>query len=290
VTMIGRVNPEASCGRAAIVDVRSPGQKGPSRTFFQVVLGLQPKQMESFDGGQPAGWRVNPDGSDSGTSGHWALGTPERSVAFEYTLQPGAAYSGSSAFVTGLSADELDNVDGKTTLESAPFGVRDLREPHLSYQVYFVATDFAQELLVPAASGFMRVDASLEGGNWVEVDRVSGMATGWQRRLARLSEKMAVGLAQAAQVRFRFVVEEATVSGAPVIEAVLDDVGIFAEATACDPGAAVPAEIPPPPPPAEGCSCDLGRGSTGATRVTLAPLLLLLALGLSSRRRRNPRR
>jgi hypothetical protein len=35
------------------------------------------------------GWTVNPDGNDTATTGRWELGTPERSDAFEFVVQPG---------------------------------------------------------------------------------------------------------------------------------------------------------------------------------------------------------
>jgi MYXO-CTERM domain-containing protein len=284
MSLPGRVNADATCGRPFTVDVRTPGAKGPSRTIFQSVVGLVPKQVESFDGGQAAGWRVNPDGSDTGTVGRWAQGTPQPSVAFGYTLQPGAAYSGSSAFVTGIPVDELDsdNVDGKTTVESAAFGIKQLREPHLSYQVYFVSTDFAQELLVPAPAGALRVEAAVDGGAWTEVDRMVGMATGWQRRLVRLTDKLGPAVGTGAEVRFRFIAEETTDSAVPIVEAILDDVGIFAESAGCDAAATV-TETPPPPPDQGGCSC-----STVPGRSPPAGLLLALAFAaLAVRRRRG---
>jgi MYXO-CTERM domain-containing protein len=287
VAVPGRVNAAAACAQEFTVDVRTPGTKGPSRAFFQSVLGLQPKQVESFDGGSAPGWRVNPDGDDVGDDGRWALGTPMRSVAFDYTLQPGAAYSGSGAFVTGLSAADVDNVEGKTTLESAPFGVKGLRQPFLSYQVYFVASEFAAELLVPAPAGELRVQARIEGsqgGNapWVEVDRVTGMATGWQRRLVRLSDKLGAEVAAASDVRFRFVAAETTMSTYPVIEAVIDDVGIHDESPGCDPATPVSPEVPAPTQDA-GCSCDLGQGAGGPG----GGFAVLVVLGVAILRRRN---
>jgi hypothetical protein len=288
----GRVNADAVCSRPFTVELTAPGQKGPSRAFFQTTLGLIPQQVEAFDGGMPAGWRVNPDGTDAGTQGRWALGTPQRVEAFAYTLQPGAAYSGNSAFVTGLTADALDtdNVEGKTTLESAPFGIKLMREPHLSYQAYFVSTDFARELLVPAAAGSMRVDAAVDGGAWTEVDRLTGMATGWQRRVVRLSEKLPV--ATGAEVRFRFIAEEVAGGAVPIVEAVIDDVGIYAESPSCDP-AIPPGEELPPPTGDSGCGCRVGAAASAGADASAGPVLAWLAvavLGLLLRRNRSPSR
>ncbi len=285
VTLEGRVNAEAACGQPFTVDVRTAGAKGPSRAFFQAALGVSPKQVESFDGGPAAGWRVNPDGDDAGTAGRWAQGTPLRSVEFAYTLQPGAAFTGTGAFATGLTADLLDNVEGKTTLESPAFGIRGLRQPYLSYQAYFVAADFRNELLVPGP-GSLAVQASVDGAPWVEVDRLAGMATGWQRRLVRLSDRAGAAVAAGAEVRFRFVAEEPASGARPVIEAVIDDVGIHDESPGCDAATPVTPDIPAPTEEA-GCGCAVGSRPPGEARWALA-LGALLALAL--RRRRQGRR
>ena len=100
--MPGRITRNVTCGQELGLDIRAPGVKGPSRAVAPVVLGLKPGPIETFDGaGLPAGWQVNPDGTDSATQGRWALGAPQRSLFFDYTLQPGAAFSGSGAMVTG---------------------------------------------------------------------------------------------------------------------------------------------------------------------------------------------
>jgi MYXO-CTERM domain-containing protein len=285
VAVPGQANPQAGCGQPFTIDVRTPGAKGPSRAFSRSVLGLLPRQIESFDGASaPAGWRVDPDGDDVLPSGRWAHGAPMRSVAFDYSLQPGAAYSGTGAFVTGLSSADTDNVDGRTTLESPPFGIKDLRQPFLSYQVYFVAANFQAELLVPS-DGELRVQASADGTSWVEVDRVTGMATGWQRRLIRLSEALGPGVSARSEVRFRFVAAQTTTGANPVVEAVIDDVGIYEESPGCDPAAPVSPEVLPPTEDA-GCACDVGRAPRPPAG-GLAMLLLGFAM-LVRRARRRP--
>jgi aminopeptidase S len=182
------------------------------------------------------GWTVNPDGNDTATTGRWELGTPERSDAFEFVVQPGAAWSGTRAFVTGTAKGENasanDVSDGFTTLQSPPFSLAGLTKPRLSYQVYFVAADFVNEVLVPAANDALRVQASSDGKTWTDVDRLTGMALGWQRRIVRLDDKLP---ALGPSLRFRFVAEDSDVP--TVVEAVIDDVGVFGEA----PPAASPA-------------------------------------------------
>lgn len=280
------------CARPVTLDFSAPGRLGPSKGSGDVVLGLAPRKVDSFeDAGAAAAWRVDPDGTDTATRGRWALGTPARTAAFDVTLQPGAAYSGSQAFVTGLAGDETDNVDGRTTLESPPYALAGVREPHLSYRVYFVSADFEREILVPAAAGSLKVEASFDEGPWVEVDRLTGLGTSWQRRLVRLSEKREPGAPGAAEVRFRFVADEQEGSARPAVEVVIDDVGIFEEVAACE--GATAGDTPPAPDgaPAEGCACRVGAHRRAGAGPLLGFGLLALGLmrGLQRRRGRGRR-
>jgi hypothetical protein len=186
MTFQGRVASGAVCAEQISLEVTAPGARGASRSTVVLALGMRLEKVDSLEDGA-AGWQVNPDGKDTGEAGRWALGTPPRSVAFDYVLQPGAAFSGTHAFVTGLGAEQTDNVEGRTTLESPAFALAGLREPQLSYQVYFVSADFQDEVLIPSASGSLRVEASVDGGPWVEVDRAEGLTTGWQRRIVPLA-------------------------------------------------------------------------------------------------------
>jgi hypothetical protein len=293
VKLPGRITRNATCGQELMLDIRAPGGKGPSRTVAPVVLGLKQAALESFEGGLPAGWQVNAQGTDTATQGRWAAGTPQRSLFYDYTLQPGAAFSGSGAMVTGLSADEVDNVDGSTSVTSAPFAVAGLPDPHLSYQAYFVAADFdplaGKEVLVPAKAGSLVVEASTDGQTWTEVDRVSGMANGWQRRLVRLGPPLAARQPGADSVRFRFVAAESP-DFPVVVEAVIDDVGIFSAAPSCaaaGPGAEPdPKYVAPPSEDGGGCSVAIGGAAGGGAGGGLLAALLGLWLIAHRRRRR----
>ena len=234
------------CAQPLTVDLSAPGALGQSRSIQDVVIGLRPVGVVGFeDGDENGGWSVDPDGDDSGTTGRWAVGAPARAVAFDYTLQPGAAYAGGNAFATGLSDAQEDNVDGRTTLESPPLSLGGAAVPILSYFVYFVAADFGQEVLVPAPSGELRVEASVDGGPFLEVDKLKGMSTGWQRRTIRLGDSMG-DLGGKQNVRLRFVAEELLTGARPVVEAVIDEVGIYDEVAACRSGGVSSEEILPP--------------------------------------------
>ncbi|HEY0713327.1 MAG TPA: hypothetical protein VGF45_11685, partial [Polyangia bacterium] len=133
IVLTGRVDATVSCEKLVNLDLRIPGSRGGSRMLRDVAVGITPTVLEGFEGANaPADWRINPEGSDTGQMGRWAWGTPARSVSFDYTLQPGAAFSGAGAFATGLSNEETDNVEGRTTLESAAFPLAGLREPTIS--------------------------------------------------------------------------------------------------------------------------------------------------------------
>jgi hypothetical protein len=300
ISLTGRVTGDAVCGQPFTLDLGIPGARGLSRELRDTVIGLVPTKVETFEGGAaPGDWKINPDGNDVGQSGRWAWGTPERSV-FEfaaYTLQPGAPFSGQRAFVTGLSGAEIDNVEGKTTLESPAFALAGLREPTLSYESYFVAAAFEKEVLVPAAAGALKVLASIDGAPFVEVDVVTGMGTGWQRRVVRLGAKLGAGVKTAQQVRLRFVAEENTLSTRPVVEAAIDEVGIYDEAASCT--AAVPADpsidagVGPTGDDGGGCSCALGAGHGPPSRqgwvVASALSLALVGVVRARARRRSGR-
>ncbi len=277
VTFEGHIPAGTPCGQPLAIDFATldkPERPGPSRATARVVVGLDPRTVDDLESG--SGWKVNPDGNDTAIAGRWELGSPERTAAFEFVMQPGAAYSGSKAFVTGIAAgnDASDNDvrKGRTTVESPAFPLAP--GAHLSYQVYFVAADFDKEVLIPGLGDTLTVLASADGKTWTEVDRLGGMAIGWQRRVAKLGDKLPPEALAAGSLRFRFVAEDGG-NNDNVVEAVIDDVGLFAEATSCS--------LPPDPEgmkkPQSGGGCRYG-GSAGAG------WLLLAAVGLLITRRR----
>jgi MYXO-CTERM domain-containing protein len=283
----GRVPVGAPCGALLAIDlatVEKPGRASPSKGTATVLVGTKAGPLQDLE--SAAGWMVNPDGNDTAMTGRWELGTPERTDYMDFVMQPGAAWSGLRAFVTGApkgtdsSANDVSG--GRTTLQSPPYALAGLDEPLLSYQVYFVAADFQNEVLVPGGNDSLQVQASADGQTWTEVDRVTGMALGWQRRLIKLEDRLPPEALMAPNLRFRFVAEDADVN--TLVEAVIDDVGLLGEAAAC--------RLPAPDgglggiggtggPTPGGCNCRFGgRAST--------PWLALLAL-LALVARRRPR-
>jgi hypothetical protein len=286
LTFEGRVPLGTPCGAELPVDfttVESGARVNPSKGTATVVIGMASGPLETFE--TDTGWTVNPEGKDTAKAGGWELGAPERSEAFEFVMQPGAAFSGKMAFVTGASlragVSDNDVRLGVTSVQSTPFALAGLRDPHLSYEVYFVAADFVSEVLVPGEGDSLRVLASPDGATWTEVDRVTGMATGWRRRLIKLAAKLPAEALAAPSLKLRFVAEDAAIEN--VVEAVIDDVGILGAAPTCglpapDGGAGDAGGGGPGP----GCECAFGhRGG----RSSAALVLVLLIIGVGRRAR-----
>ena len=200
-TFSGTVPLGTPCGQELSLDfttVEPSERPNPSQGTGAIVVGIVPGPGDDLEQAGAPGWTVNPDGQDTATTGQWALGAPERSIAFDFVVQPGAAWSGHQAFVTGPPAldgpSSNDVTGGFTTLASPPFALAGLRTPHLSYRVYFVAADFDHEVLIPGVGDSLRVLASADDTTWIEVDRVTGMNLGWQRRLVKLADKLSPDL------------------------------------------------------------------------------------------------
>jgi hypothetical protein len=70
------------------------------------------------------GWTVNPNGTDTATSGTWARQDPGPTSSGSYPMQLGTTTSGAQALVTGApsgtSANTFDVDGGTTTIRSAP--------------------------------------------------------------------------------------------------------------------------------------------------------------------------
>jgi carboxypeptidase T len=82
---------------------------------------------DDFEG--PTGWTVNPDRTDTATSGRWQRGNPQPTSS-RGSKQLGTTVSGSRALVTGTAAgsssgaNDLDG--GVTTVRSRPIGLPDV--------------------------------------------------------------------------------------------------------------------------------------------------------------------
>ena len=81
-----------------------------------------------FDDAEGAhGWTVNPDGTDTASSGRFQRGDPApTTTSTGIRIQPDTTASGRYAFMTGLAAGSslnANDLDGRTTIRSAPIDV-----------------------------------------------------------------------------------------------------------------------------------------------------------------------
>lgn len=206
------------------------------RTFvdqIDVTPGVATASLQDLEAAVD-GWRVNPAGDDTAAVGAWELGTPEGVEQYRVTYQPGAAHSGTRAWVTGLgagsnqSANDLDG--GQTTLETERFSVEGVVKPTLRYWMFFTS----YEDNAPSSRHSFRVLASADDATWTEIDLVSGPTGGWVERKASL-EAVAAG---ATHVRFRFVATDVarltSLQGRTnVVEGGVDDVRITGDSDGC---------------------------------------------------------
>lgn len=293
-----RVPPQTACGVPFTLDFQAPGRLGPSKGTAEVVIGLQRGPGSDLeDQTVAASWLVDPEGTDTALSGRWAWGTPEETKAFDFVLQPGAAASGLSAFVTDprkgerpesndVDFDSANPTTARTTLQSPPYPLAGLVNPKLAYQLHFVAAGFEKEVLVPGTQDAFYVQASFDGGPWVEVDRVpASLFLGWQARRVTLAERVDPRLLSAGSVRFRFVAEDHEYSET-VVEAAIDDVFLLTDMPGCG-GNLVAPPAPPPAAATDGGGCRYGGSREGPPGL---PLWLFMAATAAHAWQRHTRR
>ncbi|HET9520569.1 MAG TPA: M14 family metallopeptidase [Candidatus Limnocylindrales bacterium] len=85
------------------------------------------------------GWQVNPDGTDTGSTGRWARGNPEQTTSGGAVMQIGTATSGRYTLATGLTAGSsatANDLDGRTSVRSQPIALpSDVGQ--LTFRYYF---------------------------------------------------------------------------------------------------------------------------------------------------------
>jgi hypothetical protein len=165
---------------------------------------------------------------DEATSGLWTLGDPSGTTLDGEVIEPSEDHTpapGSLCYLTGrgsaggeASGADLDG--GQTTLLSPVFDLTRTSGAVLRYWLWF-ATDAPGELPNDA----LRVEATADGSQWVELERVIASTGAWVER----SFDVADFLPFTSAIRFRFIAEDA---GAPsVVEALIDDVTLEVSGT-----------------------------------------------------------
>ncbi len=166
----------------------------------------------------PRGWSVNPDGTDTATSGRWERGNPEQTVQGGIK-QPGTVTSGQWALVTGrlagISAGANDVDGGVTTVESAPIRMSSLAGQRLTFRWVFAhdaaatADDYLRVTVVGTSAS---TDALLVSGAPANCNGT------WNSR--------SVALDAFAGQTVRIRIEAADLAGDNLIEALVDDMRV----------------------------------------------------------------
>jgi len=179
------------------------------------------------------GWRVNPDGSDTASSGAWARGNPAATTAGGAVIQAGTTPSGRSALVTGLAAGTTaaaNDLDGRTTVRSAAFTLPAAGGQHLVFRWAFGHT------VRSGGDDHLRAIIEALDGSRTTVWQRQGSATLVPSSWGSASVSMDPWAGQTVRIRF-----EALDGGADsTLEAAIDDVRVTRPTTVAGPRPARP--------------------------------------------------
>jgi hypothetical protein len=171
--------------------------------------------FDDMEGGQ--GWTVDPDGTDTATSGRWQRGKPA-ATASSGPKQLATATSGSRAWVTGAAAGtsaSANDLDGTTTLRSVQLKLPATVGPlSLRYYLAHGSTSSAED--------WLRVWVEAADGSRTLVFEELGAANDDDAAWASLRVSMAPWAGQTV----RIVVGAGDEGPDSLVEAALDDVRI----------------------------------------------------------------
>ncbi len=163
------------------------------------------------------GWTVNPDGTDTATSGRWQRGSPAATFS-NGAKQLATAVSGARVLVTGAAAGASPNandLDGRTTIRSAPIVLPASVGP-LSLRYYF-----SHRAGSSTADWFRVWVEAADGTRTLVFQRVG---TALNRNAAWASAR--ISMTRWAGQTVRIVLGAADVGRGNLVEAAVDDVRI----------------------------------------------------------------
>lgn len=163
----------------------------------------------------PRGWQVNPDGTDSATSGAWQRAIPQKNKSSGGVKQKPYGFSARYALVTGAvlgSSANANDLDGLTSVRSPQFDLGG----GSGWTVQFRYT-FAHG----ANSGTADYLRLTVGGD--ELWRVAGASS--ERNASWTKVTLSLDAYAGQQIRLRF--EAADNGGSSLVEAALDDVRVY---------------------------------------------------------------
>ncbi len=166
------------------------------------------------------GWQVNPDGTDTATTGIWERVDPIATAA-----QPGEdnpTGTGTLAFITGQHASGqplgFNDVDGGVTTLLSPLLSASGDEAFVTY-----ARWWSNDQGVNPDSNALRIEISSDdGATWTLLEEVDQSEPAWTERTFRIADFVE----PTDQVRLRFIAADLPELGGSIAEAGVDDVRV----------------------------------------------------------------
>jgi subtilisin family serine protease len=218
-------NQSASAVHQAIVNnattgvVGNPGSGSPNRLLHSLFGGGGGTTVFS-DGFETAtGWIVNPNGTDTATTGIWQRGDPGQTASGSSVMQLGNCAGGANCLVTGLTAGAsvgANDVDGGvTSIRSPAINLPSTGTLTLTFSYYFAHLNNA------SSADFFRVSIVTSSGT-TQVYQELGAATTDAATYATPSVSLNSFAGQTVQV----LVQTADASSGSLIESAVDNVTI----------------------------------------------------------------
>lgn len=196
----------AGCPYAILGDNAATKNCGPLFDDFEIVRG----------------WKVDPDGTDTATSGRWAVADPQGTANRAGAKQLGTVVSGSKALVTGATAGKAaksNDVDGGTTSIRSR-AIRLPNDPENVGPLTFSYVWAHGSNATPADA--LRVQVEAEGGDRTTVWEVTGNRT----QVNGTWRSASVDIDAFAGQRIRIVLEAVDANADSLVEAEIDNLRI----------------------------------------------------------------
>lgn len=242
-TIIGYyVGLEDTSGKLSAVQPIAAADSNPNIPYF-ILNGFALKQFEDFDGNVIGnGLWAEGISTDDATTGQWVVGIPVGSystttptIDYSTVVQPDQQHTpgGIACAITGNANSPTDglgtnDVDGgETTLESPNLDLSAYTNPAITYHRWYINNPPTG---ANPANDHWEVQISNDGTNWVKVERTNVSDKSWRRYAFRITDYVTL----TNSVKIRFVAEDslipsATLSGGSIVEAAIDDIGLYEE-------------------------------------------------------------
>ncbi len=201
-------------GAFSVTVTVSDGALSDSTSFTWDVITSGEVFVDDFESN--LGWIINPDGSDTATTGQWEVGDPQPTFSDSTPMQLGDTTSGVQALITQVAAGsglgDFDIDDGNTSALSPPIEVPQ-GNVELTFNYYFAHLDNA------TSDDFLRVSVRGASG-----DQALLQETGVGAIRAGQWSGFGANLNAFAGQSIRLLVEAADAEDGSLIEAGIDDI------------------------------------------------------------------